>query len=67
MKIENSSNNKSTLEADVNKKVEKQPLCGAARRFISSFAKKSWAWIGARMNTHFDRLIALRVYDQRRH
>ena len=67
MKKETSSNKISTLEADVNENVLKQSLCRAACKSISGFVKKAWCWMGARVNAHFERLIALRVYDQRRY
>jgi hypothetical protein len=66
MKKEFSSNKMSTLEVEVNEKVEEQSMGKAACKSISVSVRKVWVCMGAKVDAHFDRLVELRVYDQRR-
>lgn len=67
MKKEISPNKKLDLDVKVNQKVVAQSMGQTALESISGIARKAWAWIGTRVDAHVERLVALRVYGQRRY
>lgn len=66
MKKEVSSNKISALANDVGEKAMEQSMSKTTCKSITSVTKRIWSWMEAKVNAHFDRLVELRVYDQRR-
>lgn len=67
MNKESKSSNKMNLEDEACNSVPAHSEGGKIAEPKSGFIKTIRAWISAQVDAHFDRLIALRVYDQRRH
>ena len=66
MKKETSTSNMMNTDVEADNKVPALTMGRTVVRCIFSFAKKTRAWAQAKLNAHFDRLVSLRVYDQRR-